>query len=817
MRTTSTSQGDGRLPYAGRLLTLILLVTLTWLGACSDSPPPAPVISLQPRDTSAIAGTAATVSVTASGPDIGYQWQLSTDGGTTWANIASATEATHTTAATTPADNGRRYRVVVSAADISLTSSAVTLTVTAAVVAPALTVQPAAQSAIAPAAANFDATASGTALGYQWQRSIDNGVTWVDIAGATAPSYSTGSTDVSMNASQYRVRVANSAGDVTSTAVLLSVAAAPQAAAITTQPADQSVSAGSAAAFTVTATGNPMPTLQWQRSTDNGATWTHIAAATDSTYNTGLTTLSQNGQRFRALASNSAGASTTSSAALLTVNVAAQAPAIIAQPASQSVSAPAAATFSATASGVPTPTWQWQLSTDGGLSFSNITGAVSPSYTTPATVSGDDGRRYRAVVANLAGTVNSTAAALSVTAPLGLQQTTLASATHAGGVPDNISGMPSLSNNGRRIAFTSVGTNLVAGAVVGSAYVRDLDTGTTVLVNRTLTGAASSRSVDQFIKISGNGRYVAFSSDDPNLVTGDTNGGTDMFVRDLQADTTVRVNLRADGAQVDGNGRGLPVDISADGRYVLFQAGSDLTGSGSTLPNGYRWFVRDLQGGTLTAITGFDDFNGAVLSGDGRFVSVLASAANVFSVRLYEVGVGERIVLSIPASDGFVGGRPALSRDGRYVAFLFRSAALLSGAAASANQIGVIDTQAADAAGTLELVSRTASGLPGDGSSSDPQLSADGRHVLFNSSAPVLTGGIGSGCCVAAAVVRDRIANTTQVGSRSVAGLAVRTATTSDIPAISADGGTVAFVADIGIVQAPGTPGGAQVFVAPRP
>ena len=402
------------LPRTARpLWLLVLLSLLTWLAACSDSSPPEPVISVQPSDASAVAGTAATLSVTASGPDIGYQWQLSTDGGTTWANVAGATQASHTTAATAPADNGRRYRVVVSASGIGLTSSAVTLTVTAAVVAPALTVQPAALTAAAPAAATFSVTVTGTAPGYQWQRSTDNGATWVNIAGATAASYNTGSTDVSMNASQYRVVVANSAGSLTSTAVVLSVAVAPLAAAFSTQPADQSVSAGSAAAFTVAATGNPTPTLQWQRSTDNGVSWSNNATATDATHNTGLTSLAQNGERYRALASNSAG-SATSNVALLTVTPAPQAPAITVQPTTQSVTAPTAATFTAAASGVPTPTWQWQLSTDGGTTWANVNGATSASFSTPATTLADSGRRYRAVAGNSAGTVTSQAAILLV-------------------------------------------------------------------------------------------------------------------------------------------------------------------------------------------------------------------------------------------------------------------------------------------------------------------------------------------------------------------------------------------------------------------
>jgi hypothetical protein len=402
-------------------LALLLAVFMALLSACSDSPAPAPTISVQPNDASAVAGTAATLSVTAAGPDITYQWQVSTDGGTTWSNVAGATQASYTTAPTTLADSGKRYRVVVTAAGISVNSSAVQLTVTPAVVAPAVTVQPAAQTATAPDAATFSVTASGTSPTYQWQRSTDGGTTFANIAGATAASYSTGATDVAMNGHQFRVVVSNGAGSVTSSAVALTVNPAPVAAAFTTQPANQSVTAGSAAAFTVVATGTPAPTLQWQRSTDGGATFANIAGATDPTYNTGTTTLSQNGERYRAVATNGTG-SATSNAATLTVDPVPQAPVFTTQPTAQTVTAPAAATFTAAASGVPTPTLQWQLSTDGGTTFANINGATSGTYTTPATTQADSGKRYRVIATNSAGSRTSTAVALGVLAPAAANQ-----------------------------------------------------------------------------------------------------------------------------------------------------------------------------------------------------------------------------------------------------------------------------------------------------------------------------------------------------------------------------------------------------------
>jgi hypothetical protein len=393
-----------------------LLALVTLLAGCSDSPPPTAQISVQPSDTSVVAGSAATLSVTASGPDLTYQWQVSSDGGTTWTAIAGATSASYTTPATSVADNGKRYRVVVGAAGVSVTSSAVQLTVTAAVVAPSLSVQPAAQTATAPDAATFSVTVTGTSPAFQWQRSTDGGATWVAIAGANSASYSTGSTSTTMNGERYRVVVSNSAGSVTSDAVALTVNPTPVAATITAQPSAQSATAGSAAVFTVAVSGTPMPAVQWQRSTDGGTTWSNIAAATDTTYNTGNLTLAQNGERYRVVASNASG-TVASDAVTLTVNPAPQAPAITTQPTAQTVTAPGAATFSAAATGVPTPTWQWQVSSDNAVSFANINGATSASYTTPATTLADSGKLFRAVASNASGSINSNAVTLTVNAP----------------------------------------------------------------------------------------------------------------------------------------------------------------------------------------------------------------------------------------------------------------------------------------------------------------------------------------------------------------------------------------------------------------
>jgi hypothetical protein len=393
---------------------IVALVMFSLLFACGGGGSPnAPTIDVQPVDTSAVTGTAATLSVGASGTDIAYQWQTSSDGGQTWLAIAGATSATYTTPITSAADDGRRFRVVVSAAGSSVTSSAVTLTVTTAVVAPVLTMQPATQIANAPDPASFSVTASGTAPTYQWQRSTDGGTTWADITGATAATYGTGPTSTAMSGQRYRVVVSNVGGSVTSAAAALTVNPPPGAPLFTVQPADRSVIVGSAALFTVAATGTPAPALQWQRSSDGGATWADIGAATDADYSTGPTTALQNGERYRAVAVNATG-STTSSVATLSVAVPAP-PSFTAQPSNVTIVAGQGAQFSVAVIGTPTPTLQWQLSTDSGASWSNITGATSDVLSLPAGVPlAHNGRQFRAMASNGSGSVASNAAVLTV-------------------------------------------------------------------------------------------------------------------------------------------------------------------------------------------------------------------------------------------------------------------------------------------------------------------------------------------------------------------------------------------------------------------
>jgi hypothetical protein len=171
--------------------------------------------------------------------------------------------------------------------------------------------------------------------------------------------------------------------------------------AFSTQPANQSVTAGQTATFSVTATGTAPLAYQWQKNNTN------ISGAMSSSYTTPATVAGDDAAKFRVIVTNSAGAAT-SNPAILTVTAAPVGPSITTQPASQTVTVGQTATFSVVAAGTAPLTYQWQKNN------ANISNATSSSYTTPATVSGDSGVMFRVIVTNSVTSVPSNEATLTV-------------------------------------------------------------------------------------------------------------------------------------------------------------------------------------------------------------------------------------------------------------------------------------------------------------------------------------------------------------------------------------------------------------------
>lgn len=225
------------------------------------------------------------------------------------------------------------YTIVPSHAGFTFTPSSQSMTVNGAnvagmnftangaTVAPTITTPPANQTVAAGQTATFTVVAGGTApLSYQWQKNGAN------ITGATSASYTTPITTTADSGSAFAVVVTNTAGTVTSAAATLTVTAAAVAPTITTPPANQTVTAGQTATFTVVAGGTAPLSYQWQKSGVN------IAGATSASYTTQVTTTTDSGSTFDVVVTNTAG-TVTSAAATLTVN-AAPTPAIQVNPTS---------------------------------------------------------------------------------------------------------------------------------------------------------------------------------------------------------------------------------------------------------------------------------------------------------------------------------------------------------------------------------------------------------------------------------------------------------------------------------------------------
>jgi uncharacterized repeat protein (TIGR03803 family) len=398
-----------------------------------------PVIAIHPNDHTATAGQTFVFSVNVNGNAVTYQWQVSTDNGSNWADLTN--DSTYSTVTSNVLNvtsaiglNGYRYRCIATNGFGSATSNSALLTVNAANVAPSFSLHPSNQTVTAGQNATFNVSASGTpSPTFQWQESIDSGSTWNNLAegsaysGTTSSSLTVTATIIGQNGHRYRAMASNTAGSVSSNVAILTVDPVSVAPAITAHPSNQTVTAGLNASFSVSASGTPSPTFQWQVSTDSGIIWNNLAD--DASYSgtgTGIlqvtaATIGQNGNLYRAVATNGAG-SANSNSALLTVNAANVAPNFTANPSNQTVTAGQNAIFSASANGTPAPTFQWQVSTDSGVIWNNLaddatySGVTTTSLTVTGTTTGQNSYQYRAVATNVAGSANSNSALLTVNA-----------------------------------------------------------------------------------------------------------------------------------------------------------------------------------------------------------------------------------------------------------------------------------------------------------------------------------------------------------------------------------------------------------------
>jgi Tol biopolymer transport system component len=250
---------------------------------------------------------------------------------------------------------------------------------------------------------------------------------------------------------------------------------------------------------------------------------------------------------------------------------------------------------------------------------------------------------------------------------------------------------PVVSANGRYVAFESSATNLASSDVNGGVvdiFVRDRRTHRTTLASVTPSGTSGNAASSE-PKISPNGRYVLFDSLASNLVKGDTNKASDVFVRDLWAHHTYRVSVGNAGQQ--GNKGSYTAQITPDGRYVAFES-----------------FASNLVPG---------DTNGAKATTD-VFVRDLRAH------RTYRVSVGDHG----QQGNGF-SSDPTISENGRYVAFESAASNFVRG---DTNRHTDVFVRNLVAHRTIRA-DVSAAGKQGNFAAEDADITADGRYVVFSS------------------------------------------------------------------------------------
>jgi len=404
--------------------------------------------------------------------------------------------------------------------------------------------------------------------------------------------------------------------------------------------------------------------------------------------------------------------------------------------------------------------------------------------------------------------------------------TTRASISTAGLESDGASAAPALSADGRFVVFVSAATNLTSDPVEGVAdiFLRDRSLGATELVSIDI-GGGGGNGPSSAPSISADGRYVAFQSKSSNLVADvDDNGVDDIFVRDRVLATTTRVSRTAAVALANGACRS-PA-ISADGSAVAFESDAtnlDLMLDGNNVAD---IFVKDLATGDIERVsidTVGNTSNGPSsfpeMSGDGRYVAFESTAANLVSndgngvadVFLFDRQIDrtERISVDVDRLDpDGASSRPVVSSDGRFVAYDSEATDLTTVTDTNSKS----DVFVHDRVTHLNsLVSRHTSGALGSDRSLRASISADGRFVAFRSEATNLVDGDTNN--VSDVFVRDRTTGTTVRISVKTFGTQVNDPTGAVDPTLSADGRTAAFVSAAQDLVDNDTNGAPDVFV----
>lgn len=375
-----------------------------------------------------------------------------------------------------------------------------------------------------------------------------------------------------------------------------------------------------------------------------------------------------------------------------------------------------------------------------------------------------------------------------------------------------------VSADGTHVAFASLASNLIDHDLNDDSdiFVRNLPLGQLFRASGSSSGVSGSGVATQG-SVSADGRYVAFDSTSSNLVANDTNGTSDIFLRDRYATTTLRINLSPTGQETPSVSQSGAARISADGLYILyFSSANNLVSGANSWAQVYVYdmalnstvVVSKSGTGQLSNNDSGSMFNGQAISANGRFIAFRSSATNLVSgdtngiVDVFlrdrdpdENGIfddtpGTTTRMNVTSAGQQVFGsdatEPAISGDGRIIAFQSLSGTLVPNDTNNRIDIFVRDRLS----GQTQRVSVNSAGVQSNEDSLKPSVSFDGRFVAFSSNATNLDPN-DSNQFYSDIYVRDRVNATTfvvSVGATDVAGN-----DHSTLPMISSDGTLVAF------------------------
>lgn len=326
-------------------------------------------------------------------------------------------------------------------------------------------------------------------------------------------------------------------------------------------------------------------------------------------------------------------------------------------------------------------------------------------------------------------------------------QTTRVSVASDGAEANDDSFEPAISADGTHVAFYSFASNLVLDDTNGMSdiFVHDRYTGVTTRVSLASDGSEAT-GYSYGPVISAGGEIVAFESRADNLVSDDDNGLDDVFVHDCGSGVTTRVNVASDGTEASGSSR--DPSISCDGLSIAFSSQAENLVAGDT--NGVSdVFVRDLGTGTTTRVSVAWDGSQAnamsgtpVISCDGNYVAFSSGADNlvpndtngVSDVFVRDRASGSTYRVSLAPDANEANGNSyysAIAGNGRYVAFQSYADNLVAGDTNGRPDIFVHDRDT----GETTRANVDSDGNESSGSGSDPAISADGNYVVFRSSA----------------------------------------------------------------------------------